>query len=168
MKKTIAIFCFVPLVAMAQTTSNSSASARTNSSSTNAGNAQSITYNNPTGIDYGGSYTTTVRSTGTAIMGGFAGSFSSDYCSGTAQSALGLVGFSLGAGAPYVSEECVLLRSFERTMQAAAVMPDPKTAQTIREAGLEIIAEVNPKIRAIYERKGLVLALPDAPPIAKP
>jgi len=167
MKKTIALLCFVPMVAMAQTTtSNSSATTRANSASNNAGNSQAITYNTPAGVEYGGSYS--VKTTGTAILPAFAGSFSSDFCGSTAGAAGGGLGFAFSLGAPYIDESCVLLRSYERTMQAAAVMPDPNQAQAIREAGLEIISEVNPKVRAIFERKGLVLAIPAAPPIAKP
>ena len=157
MKKTIAILCFLPFMAMAQTTtSTSTVDANARSTSNNAGNAQSITFNSPSGVNYGGSYTTTLRSTGTAIMGGFAGSFSSDYCGGTAQGALGLVGFSFGAGAPVIDSSCVLLRTYERTMQAAASTPDAIQAISIRSAALELLAEINPTVRNIFERKGLV------------
>jgi hypothetical protein len=157
MKKTIAILCLMPLMAMAQTTtSTSSSETSSRATANNAGNAQSITYNNPAGLNYGGSYTTTVRSTGTAIMGGFAGSFSGDYCGGTAQGALGLVGFSVGAGAPIIDSSCVLLRTYERTMQAAASTPDPAQAFMIRSAALELLAEINPTVRNVFESKGLV------------
>lgn len=157
MKKTIAILCLLPFMAMAQTTtSTSSVRTQATASSSNLGNAQSITYNTPANVDYAGSYS--VKTTGNAILGGFSGSFSSDYCGGTAQGAIGLIGFSLGAGAPTIDEGCLLLRSYERTMQASASNPDPQIAQAIREAGLEIIAEVNPKVRAIFERKGLIQA----------
>ena len=164
MKKTIAMLCLVPFVAMAQTTtSNSSSETSSRASANNNGNAQSITYNNPSGLNYGGSYTTTVRSTGTAIMGGFSGSFSGDYRGGTAQGALGLVGFSFGAGAPVIDSSCVLLRTYERTMQAAASTNDPIQAITIRSAALELLAEINPTVRDVFERKGLVMIKPIEP-----
>lgn len=163
MKKTIALLCFVPLVAMAQSTANSSATTQSRATSTNAGNAQSITFNTPAGVDYGGSYTATVRSTGTAIMGGFAGSFSSDYCGGTAQGALGLVGFSFGAGAPVIDPSCVLLRTYERTMQAADFTTDSTQASNIRGAALELLAAINPTVRTIFERRGLIEMQPTEP-----
>ena len=159
MKKTIAILCCLPIMAVAQTTTSTSAvDANARSVSNNAGNAQAITFNSPSGVDYGGSYTTTLRSTGTAIMGGFAGSFSSDYCGGTAQGALGLVGFSFGAGAPVIDPSCVMLRTYERTMQAAASTNDPIQEVKIRSAALELLAEINPIVQRIFQRNGLVPA----------
>ena len=150
MKKTIAILCFMPLIAVAQTTTDSSATATTNSASTNAGNAQTIQFNAPPMNNY------SVKTTGNAMMPGFSGSFSSDYCGATAAGGVGGMGFAFSFGAPYIDQSCLLLRTYERTMQNAAQQVDPDRAEIIRDAGLEILAEINPKVRAIYEKRGLI------------
>jgi hypothetical protein len=167
MKKLITLLCCLPIMAVAQTVvSDSTSSATTNAraAANNAGNAQSITFNSPGGLTYGGSYS--VKTTGAAILPGFAGSFSGDYCGSTMGAAGGGMGFAFSLGAPYIDESCVLLRSYERTMQAAANTPIPEQAFVIRAAALEILAEVNPKVRIIFERKGLVdvTAKPGTPP----
>jgi hypothetical protein len=156
MKKTIAILCFLPIVAMAQTTTTSTSSVDTNARATanNAGNAQSITYNTPAGVNYGGSYS--VKTTGTAILPGFSGSFSGDYCGATGGAAGGGMGFAFSIGAPIIDSSCVLLRTYERTMQAAASTTDPMQAVVIRSAALELLAEINPTVRGVFESKGLV------------
>ena len=165
MKKTIAILCYLPIMAMAQTIISDSTSSSTTTSraaANNAGNAQNITFNSPGALTYGGSYS--VKSTGTAILPGFAGSFSGDYCGSTMGAAGGGMGFAFSLGAPYIDEACVLLRSYERTMQAASMSTSPSEAFVIRGAALEILAEVNPKVKVIFERKGLVEPAPKPAP----
>ena len=154
MRKTIAILCLMPLMTMAQTTSTSSAETSSKASSSNAGNAQNITYNTPAGVNYGGSYS--VKSVGTAILPGFSGSFSGDYCGATGGAAGGGMGFAFSIGAPIIDSSCVLLRTYERTMQAAASTTDPIQAVAIRSAALELLAEINPTVRNVFESKGLV------------
>lgn len=155
MKKTIAILCVMPIMAMAQTTTSvSGADSSARAASNNAGNAQSITYNTPAGVNYGGSYS--VKTTGTAILPGFSGSFSTDYCGATAGAAGAGMGFGFSFGAPIIDSSCVLLRTYERTMQAAASTTDPEQAIVIRSAALELLAEINPTVREVFERKGLV------------
>lgn len=161
MKKALALVAFIPFVALAdiQATATSNQSALAGAS--NMGNAQQITFNSPAETKYNGSYS--VKTTGAAILPGFAGSFSSDYCGATAGAAGGGMGFAFSVGAPKIDNSCVLLRSFERTMQVASVHPDLKTGLKILDAGLEILAEVDPKVRAIFERKGLVPVTEQSP-----
>ena len=70
------------------------------------------------------------------------------------------MGFGFSIGAPVIDSSCVLLRTYERTMQAAASTTDPIHAITIRSAALELLAEINPTVRNVFERKGLVEAIP--------
>ncbi len=155
MKKTIAVLCAMPIMAMAQTTTSvSAADSAARASSNNAGNAQNITFNSPPGVNYGGSYS--VKTTGTAILPGFSGSFSGDYCGATAGAAGAGMGFGFSFGAPVIDSSCVLLRTYERTMQAAASTTDPIQAVVIRGAALELLAEINPTVRGVFERNGLV------------
>ena len=131
-------------------TSNSASTSNSTSAAQNAGNAQSITYNSPN--------TSTIKSTGNATMSGFSGSFSGDYCGGTAGMAVGGVGFAVSGGGPKIDNSCVMLRTFERTQQAATAMAavDPVTAQVLRMASLEVLAETDPKVKEIFQKRGLI------------
>lgn len=152
------LFCVLSLMlpvtvfAAGNSTSNSNSSSQSGAAATNAGNAQSITFTSP------GETTTTQKSTGAAVLPGFSGSFSGDYCGATAGVAAGGVGFSFSAGAPKIDESCVMLRTFERTQQAAAAVSqiDPVESQTLRKASLEILAEADPKVKAIFIKRGLI------------
>ncbi|CAG4887804.1 hypothetical protein [Paraburkholderia saeva] len=144
---------FAASAAMAQVSSNATSSATTASTAgaTNAGNAQNLTLQ---------SYapgSQTIRSTGNAVISGFAGSFSGDYCGGTAGLAVGGPGFSVSGGMPKIDESCVMLRTFERVQQAAVA--DPANARELRNAALDILAEIDPKVRTIFEKHHLI----DAP-----
>lgn len=154
MKKALAIAAFIPLTALADIQATATSNQTALAGASNLGNAQQITFNSPPDTRYSGSYS--VKTTGAAILPGFAGSFSSDYCGATAGAAGGGMGFAFSLGAPVIDKSCVLLRSFERTMQVVNVHPDLKTSMNILGAGLEILAEVDPKVRAIFERRGLV------------
>lgn len=66
------------------------------------------------------------------------------------------MGFGFSFGAPVIDSSCVLLRTYERTMQAAASTTDPIHAVVIRGAALELLAEINPTVRGVFERNGLV------------
>lgn len=149
----ITLLC-AAVTAHAQVSGNAISTSTTTSTAgaTNAGNAQSLTLQ---------SYapgSQTIRSTGNAVVSGFAGSFSGDYCGGTAGVAVGAPGFAISGGMPKIDESCVMLRTFERVEQAAAA--DPTNARELRGAALDILAEIDPKIRAIFEKRGLV-ARPD-------
>ena len=152
------LFLLTSASVFASTTNTSESSSASGSAAVNAGNAQSITYNttNPGTIAYSGSYT--AKTTGAAILPGFAGSFSSDYCGGTAGIAGGGIGFAFSAGAPKIDNSCVMLRTFERTQQAAATIAaiDPIQAKAIRMVSLEILAETDPKVKEIFQKRNLI------------
>ena len=127
-----------------------------NASSTN--NAQSINFN----TQPANHTTNTMETTVQPMMGGFSSSFSSDYCGATMQASAGAVGFGFSAGAPKIDGSCLMLRTFERTQQAAsAIAPsDPFMAATLREASLEILGLIDPKVHEIFQRKGLIKSKP--------
>ena len=110
------------------------------SSAQNAGNAQNINFNSDAPSD-----TQTLKNTPGVILGGFSGSFSSDYCGATAQGGLGLPGFSLAAGGPVIDEKCVQLRTFERTMQAAGTVApsNPQLASRLQQAAIDMLCLVS-------------------------
>lgn len=140
-----------PLSVMAaDSNSTSSAVTGSNAAAQNAGNAQSITFTSPE--------TSTVRTTGNAALPGFSGSFSSDYCGSTAGIAGGGVGFAISAGAPKIDNTCVMLRVFERTQQAASSLDrvDSVQAQLLRNASLEVLAETDPKVKEIFQKRNLI------------
>jgi hypothetical protein len=144
---------------MAQATNaiNAVSESTTNSTSTsnNAGNTQSLIVQGAPGtVTYGGAYT--VRSTGAAVLPGFAGSFSSDYCGGTSGAAAAGVGFGLSFGAPKIDPSCVMLRTYERIMQAAATEKQPMRRESLRLAALEVLTHIDPKIREIFDRLRLL------------
>jgi len=136
--------------------STSSASNNIGTTSADAGtsaNSQNINFNSapaPT--------TTTIRTTGNANLGGFSGSFSSDYCGATAQAGLGGIGFGVSGGMPKIDNACVMLRTFERTQQAASALSaiDPIGSEKLRKASLAILAEIDPKVKTIFEKAGLI------------
>jgi hypothetical protein len=126
----------------------------TTSTATSTNNAQSITFNSttPSNTD------ARVKSTVGPMMGGFSGSFSSDYCGAITQASSGWLGFGFSFGMPKIDTGCLMLRTFERTQQAANAVSqiDPKQATKLREAALEILALIDPGVQAIFERKGLI------------
>jgi hypothetical protein len=160
MKRLIAaVLCVLPTLVVAQVTNpiNAVSESTTNSTSTsnNAGNTQSLIVQGAPGtVTYGGGYT--VRSTGAAMLPGFAGSFSSDYCGGTSGAAAAGVGFGLSFGAPKIDPSCVMLRTYERIMQAAATEKQPMRRESLRLAALEVLTHIDPKIREIFDRLRLL------------
>ena len=125
-----------------------------NSAANSTNNAQSITFNSASPNHT----TATIESTANPSMGGFSGSFSSDYCGATMQASAGAVGFGFSAGGPKIDSSCVMLRTFERTQQAASsVAPaDPMQASILRKSSLEILALIDPKVKEIFEKNGLI------------
>jgi hypothetical protein len=128
----------------------------TTSTATSTNNAQSITFNSTTPSNT--STDARVKSTVGPMMGGFSGSFSSDYCGAITQASSGWLGFGFSFGMPKIDTGCLMLRTFERTQQAANAVSqiDPKQATKLREAALEILALIDPGVQAIFERKGLI------------
>ena len=133
--------------------SASTASVETSAAAGNSSNAQNINFNSSPGPS-----TTTIRTTGNANLGGFSGSFSSDYCGATAQAGLGGIGFGVSGGMPKIDNACVMLRTFERTQQAASALSaiDPIGSEKLRRASLAILAEIDPKVKTIFEKAGLI------------
>jgi hypothetical protein len=128
--------------------SNSTASTASTSGANNAGNAQQLVLNSTA------PGTQTIKTTGQAVVSGFAGSFSSDYCGGTAGLAVGGPGFSVSGGAPKMDDTCRFLRTFERIQQAAA--SDPANVAELHSAALDVLAEIDPKVRIILTRHHLL------------
>ena len=127
-------------------------------SSTNSSEATATSTNNAQSINFNTTPSNKMKTTVQPMLGGFSGSFSSDYCGATMQASAGAVGFGFSAGGPKIDTACVMLRTFERTQQAAAAVYaiDPQQAIKLREAALEILGLVNPKVREIFEKKGLI------------
>jgi len=147
--------CLIPQLAIASNTASSESSTTSNANAVNSGNNQSLTVTSGSGsVQYSGSHT--VRSTGAAVLPGFAGSFSSDYCGGTSAAAASGVGFGLSFGAPKIDPSCVMLRTYERIMQSAATEKEPERRETLRLAALEVLAYIDPKIRDIFIRLELL------------
>jgi hypothetical protein len=162
MRRLLALWlCWTSALVHAQTVNTvSESSTSSTASSSNAGNNQSlIVQGGPGTMSYGGGYT--VRSTGAAVLPGFAGSFSSDYCGGTSGAAAAGVGFGLSFGAPKIDPSCVMLRTYERIMQAAATEKQPMRRESLRLAALEVLTHIDPKVRDIFER--LKLLNPEKP-----
>jgi hypothetical protein len=144
----VALFAVGPAMAQVSGNAQNTSTTASTAGASNEGNAQAITFNSSTPSNQ------TLRTTGNAVISGFAGSFSSDYCGGTAGLAVGGPGFSVSGGAPKIDESCVMLRTFERVQQAAVA--DPVNARELRNAALDILAEIDPKVRAIFVKHGLV------------
>jgi hypothetical protein len=174
MKIRLIFFIFWGLVSpLSHAQTGPTAEATTTSTATSTNNAQSITFNSTTPS----STYATVKSTVGPMMGGFSGSFSSDYCGATTQASSGWLGMGISFGMPKIDTSCLMLRTFERTQQAANAVSqiDPRQAAILREASLEILALIDPGVQAIFERKGLVepsiktVSYPrTAPPIDEP
>jgi hypothetical protein len=143
----------VTTVAPVTTSSASNNIGTTSAQAGTSSNAQNINFNSGPAAT-----TTTVRTMGSANLGGFSGSFSSDYCGATAQAGLGVIGFGLSGGMPKIDNACVMLRTFERTQQAASSISaiDPIGSEKLRRASLAILAEIDPKIKTIFEKAGLI------------
>jgi hypothetical protein len=138
---------------MTNTAESSSGASALSGTSGTSGNAQLIQFNSAAAPT-----TTTIRTTGSANLGGFSGSFSSDYCGATAQAGVGGIGFGFSGGMPKIDNACVMLRTFERTQQAASALSaiDPIGSEKLRRASLAILAEIDPKVKTIFEKAGLI------------
>jgi hypothetical protein len=155
LRTAIALCCLLPIAASASGVVTSESSTTSNSTAVNSGNNQTLTVNSGPGtVQYGGSYS--VKSTGAAVLPGFAGSFSSDYCGGTSGAAAAGVGFGLSFGAPKIDPSCVMLRTYERIMQAAASEKQPMRRESLRLAALEVLTHIDPKVRDIFDRLRLL------------
>ena len=131
MKTLLFMFALLPLQAFAggttvhdNATSISASESQSGASSTaaNQGNNQAtnVAFESPGTVKYGGSYD--VRSAPPIAMGSFAGSFSSDYCGGTAQAGVSFMGGGVTGGHPVFDSNCQALRVAEKTFQVAAML----------------------------------------------
>lgn len=134
----------------ANSTSGSSGSAT--SAASNQGVSLQNNFQTSPGYD-----TTTLRNTPGVILGGFAGSFAQDYCGGTVQGGMGLAGFSIAGGGPKIDMHCVLLRTFERTMQAASTIAPRNGALAVKlqQAGIDMLCSVSDESRAALSAQGV-------------
>jgi histidinol dehydrogenase len=136
-------------VAFADTTSNSSAETQSNALA-QQGNAQAITFNsNSAG-------TQTVKTTGTAFVGGYSNSYSSDYCSGVTQVGGGGIGFAFSAGTAVEEKSCQKLRTTEKLMNIRQVTADPVQKEKMLNASLKILGSINDDISKILVEEGLI------------
>jgi len=148
--KVLLIIMSCPVNSFAGDTLNS-----TNSAANSTNNDQAIQFVNgatPTQTQ------TSVESTVNPAMGGFSGSFSTDYCGATMQGSLGIVGIGFSVGGPKIDNSCVMLRTFERTQQAASSLAqvDVASAALLRKASIEILGLIDPQVRLIFEKSGLL------------
>ncbi len=130
MKKILVIPCMLlallssaPVMAEVTNTNNSNSNSSSNSQSgsvANTTNAMNVTNSTPERqtVEYTGDYK--VRTAPGTVLGGFSGSFSSDYCLGTSQVGASGLGWSLGGGKQTPDKNCQKLRRVERFGQLAA------------------------------------------------
>jgi hypothetical protein len=142
-----------PVTSSPNTSTASTAEVATTAQAGNSDNNQNINFNS--GSPLGKS---TLVTTGSANLAGFSGSFSSDYCGSTVQAGVGGLGFGVSGGMARIDNTCVMLRTFERTQQAASalIQIDPIASEKLRRASIAILAEIDPKIKLIYEKHGLL------------
>jgi hypothetical protein len=98
--------------------SKSSSQVETNSQSGSYNGGNNIITNNPGTVDYKGGFTQ--RNVPSMSMGSFGNSFSSNYCSGTAQATVGVAGFGGGVGYQKLDEGCQLLQASDMLMRMAS------------------------------------------------
>lgn len=159
-----------PAYAQSSTNSNTansgSESYSQSGSVANTSNAMTVVNSTPERqtVEYTGDYK--VRTAPGTVLGGFSGSFASDYCLGTAQAGASGLGWSLAGGKPVADPNCQKLRRVERFGQLAATAggdttpngrkllsmatweictTDPVTTKACKELGL-VIDEDLPKV----------------------
>lgn len=147
--------------AQAQTFTGQATSANTvqsTSAAQNAGNQQGITFNS----EERGS--TTLRNTPGTILGGFSGSFSSDYCNGTGQAGISGPGFSIAGGGQVTDNACVLYRGVERTMQVSSTLRsfNPATSARLDQSAIDMLCSV-PQLSPALRNQG-ICTLPEPEP----
>lgn len=149
------------LPAMAQINAASTAATASTASSLNAGNAQAITFNSE-------APSATLRNVPSLGGNGFFGSFSPDNCMVSGGGTVAVAGFGGSVVTPIRDPQCSLLRTFERTQQAAATVAstDPVTAARLRQAATDMLCQVSDEARAALAHQGLCSDLTRAPAVA--
>lgn len=159
MKTTHALAIVLSLAAItahAQSVTGTATSANTvqsTSAAQNAGNSQGITFNSEAA--------NRVHTTPSVGLGSFAGSFSSDYCRGTAQVGGAATGGLISFGGPVTDDNCVLYRGIERTMQVSSTIRsfNPTTSARMDQAAIDMLCSV-PQLAPAMRVQGLC-TLPD-------
>lgn len=147
--------------ALADNVSRSDSNSVSNSQSgsvANTSNAMNVTNMAPEQqtVTYDGDYK--VRSAPGTVLGGFSGSFSSDYCAGTAQVGASWLGGSIGAGKQVADENCRALRRVERFGQlAASVGVDSPVGKKLVNMATFELCTTNPKTTEACKKLGLVV-----------
>jgi len=139
--------------ASAQTVNGTATSAnevQSTSAAQNQGNTQGITFNS----EERGS--TTLRNTPGTILGGFSGSFSSDFCRGSSQAGISGPGFSIAGGGQVTDDACVLYRGVERTMQVSSTLRgfNPATSAKLDQAAVDMLCSV-PQLAPAMRNQGI-------------
>lgn len=145
----IALFSITAHAGDVNAEANTQVKTTSGSTAQNAGVNQDIAFNSPG--------KQTIKSAPGHALGGFAGSFSSDYCFGTAQAGGSWLGGSIGGGAPVEGESCVILRGYERAQQGAASETRPAIRDALKDASYGMLCEVNPKVKLAMQRSGLCI-----------
>lgn len=154
MKTTHALAIVLSLAAVtahAQTVNGTATSTNTvqsTSAAQNAGNSQGITFNSEA--------SNRVHTTPGVGLGSFAGSFSSDYCRGTAQVGGAATGGLLSFGGPVTDDACVLYRGVERTMQVSSTLRgfNPAMSARMDQAAVDMLCSV-PQLAPAMRNQGI-------------
>ncbi len=162
MNKSIALsLLLVAGTASAQQTNNSGAASESISqagASSNTSNAISFLSSTPAQqtLQYTGDYK--VRTAPGTILGGFSGSFSSDYCGGTAQVGASWLGGSFGGGKPVMDAQCQRLRRVERFGQLASSVGGENTVlgRKLNQMAVFELCTADPVTRDACESLGLL------------
>lgn len=160
-------------------TTNGTNTNTSGSAASNLGNSLTNNFNSPAdtnaNVNENESGTITEKGNTAVGLGSFAGSFSQDYCGGTAQFGFSVPGFTGAGGVPVegpVGLACVKLRSVERTMQisasfgiaahTASLSGDKvaaeayaRTSQTLATAAINIVCSVDSDVRQAYLDAGI-------------
>lgn len=142
---------------VSQSDSNSVSNSQSGSVA-NTSNAMNVTNMAPEQqtVTYAGDYK--VRSAPGTVLGGFSGSFSSDYCAGTAQVGASWLGGSLGLGKQVADKNCEALRRVERFGQlAASVGTDSALGRKLVTMATFELCTTDPKTTEACKKLGLVV-----------
>ncbi|CAH1655046.1 exported hypothetical protein [Hyphomicrobiales bacterium] len=150
-----AIFTFP---ATAQTTASSQSQNTATGTAQNAGVHQGIAFNS----DASGEQK--IKNVPSLGGNGFFGSFSPDNCMVSGGGTAVIAGFGGSVVTPIRDPQCSLLRTFERTQQAAATVAaaDPALAYRLRQAATDMLCMVSDEARAALAHQGLCSDLTQA------
>ena len=155
MKKSLAAVALMAFagLACAQASNNSALQAnstlQTDATALNQGNNLTNNFISPSDSKQ------TIKSAPSIGTGSYSGSFSSDYCMGTAQGGLSVLGGAITGGGPVRDAECSLRRNFERIQQAAATAQTTDLRGRLQQASVDVLCSIDPVTRAALEGQGL-------------